>query len=198
MKKYRIIHIILSALFIYTFVFFSSPIHAEEKESDSFDTYELIKTDENRVVKNNSIEDRIDYLIKFSSITQSRGTQGNTDDDSTSSVRVSLTIEYDTIGNTVKLTNVSGNWKSLDSHAYVKSAKLIYGCSSLNNLITQTATKYPSTSFSYNTGFNKYVEKNFGSDVGAIIKVTIARGGSTWNFTLENILVRSNLDLGIS
>ena len=197
MKKYRIINIILSALFIYTFVFFSSPIHAEEKESDSFDTYELIKTDENRVVKNNSIEDRIDYLIKFPSITQSRGTHGNTDDDSTSSVKVSLIIKYDTIGNTVKLTNVSGNWKSLDSHAYVKSAKLIYGCSSIN-FVTQTATKYPSTPFAYNTGFNKYVENDFGSDIGAIIKVTIARGGSTWNFTLENCLRRSNLDLGVS
>lgn len=197
MKKYRIIHIILSILFIYTFASFSTPIHAEEKESDSFDTYELIKTDENRVVKNNSIEDRIDYLIKFPSITQPCGTQDQTDDDSTSSVRVSLIIEYDTIGNTVKLTKVSGNWKSLDAHAYVKSAKLIYGCSSIS-FVTQTATKYPSTPFSYNTGFNTYVEKNFGSDVGANITVTIVRGGSTWNFTLENILLRSDLGLGIS
>ena len=68
MKKYRIIHIILSILFIYTFASFSTPIHAEEKESNSFDTYELIKIDEKRVVKTNSIEDRIDYLLKFPSV----------------------------------------------------------------------------------------------------------------------------------
>lgn len=197
MKKYRIIHIILSILFIYTFASFSTPIHAEEKESNSFDTYELIKIDEKRVVKTNSIEDRIDYLLKFPSVCRVPGELKKTESDSTSSVKVSLFIEYDTVGSTVKLTKVSGNWKSLDAHAYVKSAKLIYGCSSVS-FVTQTATKYPSTPFSYNTGFNTYVEDDFGSDIGAIIKVTIARGGSTWNFTLENCLRRSNLDLGIS
>ncbi len=197
MKKYRIFYIVLSVLFIYVFASFSTQIHAEETKSGSFDTYELIKIDEKRVVKTNSIEDRIDYLLKFPSVYRAPGNQGKTESDSTSSVKVSLRIEYDTNGNTVKLTSVSGNWKSLDSHAYVKRAKLIYGCSSLK-FITQTATKYPSTPFEYNTGFNKYVENNFGSDVGAIIKVTIARGESTWNFTLENCLIRSNLDLGIS
>ena len=108
---------------------------------------------------------------------------------------LSITYENDGSGTKVILTGVSGNWKALDSKTYIKSAKLVYGCSSIS-LISQSATKYPASSpFSYYTGFTKYVAKDGGSRVGGRLELTLARGGSTWQFTLENNVVSNNLGL---
>lgn len=119
--------------------------------------------------------------------------------DGSISVRVYLTINYIKDGNFYLLTSVSGYWTFLDSGMSVTSSVLIYGCNGLTSdglsVFNQNATKYPSNYFSYNTGFQYYVNQYYGV-MGANLKVNLKQvnpNGTTrtWSFTTYNNLFNS-------
>ena len=138
-----------------------------------------------------TVPSEIHSMEPVTSVNWSDTTTGN---DSTYCYRATLTVKYDIVGTTYKLTNVSGSYLQLDSMANLISRHLIYGCSAVN-FITQRGEKTNFlTPFSYNTGFTQYVADNGGSQMGAILTLTIKRGGSTWKFVLKNMVLSSSLD----
>ena len=81
----------------------------------------------------------------------------------------------------------------------VTSSVLIYGCNGLTSdglsVFNQNATKYPSNYFSYNTGFQYYVNQYYGV-MDANLKVNLKQvnpNGTTrtWSFTTYNNLFNS-------
>ena len=173
---------------------FSTPVFAEdnhEAEVKMLDS-EIEKQSDNRFTQTTTYE-----IIIPAENRNARGSITSNDNDSTISMQATLTSTYskNATNTALLLTDVSGSWKPLDTWTYIKKAKLVYGCSSLS-LIEQTGVKYPTSSpFSYSTGFTKFVAIDGGSEVGARLTLTLARGGSTWNFTLPSSVISNNLGL---
>lgn len=172
---------------------FSTPVFAE----DSHEPEVRLIDSEIEKQSDNSFTQTSTYEIIIPANKTGRSYTTKNDRDSTISMEATLTSTYvaNAANNAILLTGVSGSWKPLDSRTSIKSARLVYGCSSIS-LVTQTGTKYPTSSpFSYSTGFSKYVAKNGGSEVGSRLTLTLARGGSTWNFTLTSSVISNNLGL---
>lgn len=114
--------------------------------------------------------------------------------DSTLSVRAWSTNYYDkktVSGKTMYLLKtVSGGRSISQPDAQITSQTLVYGCTDMLNV--QTATKYPTgSSWSYSTGFTKYVSPDNGPHaMGNNITFKIRRSTSTtWTFRHQNNVI---------
>ncbi len=111
--------------------------------------------------------------------------------DSTYSVLAWTTNYYDVKYSSIteyKLTSVSGGYTISQSGVQITSQALKYGCSDIFN--TQIGNKSPtSSSWSYNTGFTKYISPANGSYVmGNNVTLNIKRG-SSWTLYLQNNVI---------
>jgi len=135
------------------------------------------------------------YVTTFAAETGNKNASGS---DSTGSVTIRSSIYYNVKTTTagVKyyvLTKVSGGYSNLNSGVQITSQTVTYresgpGESGSGSVTYPITTKYPTGStFSYNTGYTKYVVLGSMTNFGCNYTVTLKRG-STWSYSLGNNL----------
>lgn len=110
--------------------------------------------------------------------------------DSTMSVKAHTTIFFKTKDTPVLylVTKATGGYSFGDLNVTVTEQKLKVACNGTfpTPVSSQIINKTPTgDSFSYTTGFTKYVKPDYGS-IGATYTLTLKRNGSPWNLQLIN------------
>lgn len=86
------------------------------------------------------------------------------------------------------LTKVSGNYSIVSGQSVsVKNQVISYGCESLSEIVKNQhdTKKITGSSYSYSTGYTKYIHEGAGASMGVNWTGTIQRG-SSWNFEFSN------------
>ena len=115
------------------------------------------------------------------------GDMGDSYWDPSGSVLFNMRLYYSEQSNpsTVRLDKVTGNLSVKQANITYSNQKVNYQCSN-PSVVQQQNSKYPTgSSFSYNTGFSKYVPAADYSSVGAAWSGKLTRGSSwTWQFNV--------------
>lgn len=113
--------------------------------------------------------------------------------DDSISVKAVITIYYSRITKNgvdyAKVTKASGGWTISDSSVSLSNRKVSIGSSGWP-VNSQSIEKKPTeNSWNYSTPFTwEYISLNAGHHIGANSTVTLKRGGSSWELTLNNRL----------
>lgn len=134
-------------------------------------------------------------LVSNPNVTMPRGDLEDTYWDRTGSVAFTATIYFKSSSNqdgnrTYLLTKVTGSADLNSSGIAISRQKVNYGCNSMVDGVSGqnlTSPKTPTgTSFSYTTGFSKYIQNITGSYLGMYWEGQLVRGTSIWTYEVSH------------
>lgn len=110
------------------------------------------------------------------------GTYSDTQWDKTSSINFYMQLTFSKKGTTAKLDKISGKIaKNVQSGVTATTTEVFYRTTNPAAGVEQLKRKYPSsTTFSYTTGFIKYVPAYSSSFIGGTWETKLKRGSSSW------------------
>lgn len=110
------------------------------------------------------------------------GTYSDTQWDKTSSINFYMQLVFSKKGTTAKLDKISGKIsKNVQSGVTATTTEVFYRTTNPAAGVEQLKRKYPkSTTFSYTTGFTKYVPAHSSSFIGGTWKTKLKRSSSSW------------------
>jgi|GEM_PF-6429000 len=122
----------------------------------------------------------------------SAGSKTETQWDTSLGVKGIVTIYYDRVGSTYKLTQVTGSWENHDAGSTLSNRSVIYAC--YDGLIYPSqlnSADLSSNTFNISTGYTRYANSDLTPcAVGCNSFVTISRpDGHNWQLITPNTLV---------
>ncbi|ATW26327.1 hypothetical protein [Candidatus Formimonas warabiya] len=169
----------------------------DSKELQTYSTAQVLK----ETKKQNGSTEKTIAVTTFVIVPLGGGSYNDEKPDSTGAVVAYSTRYWSTITDSVNntcylLTRASGGWRIEDAQVSLSSRKVIYNCNGAGAdggpaVTTQHVTKTPtSNTFSYSTGFTKYVCHGFdlGFSVGVSTEVKLTRGTANWYLFFDNFI----------
>lgn len=134
-------------------------------------------------------------LVSNPDITVLRGQLGDEYWDQTGSIAFTATIYFKSSSNqdgnrTYLLTKVTGSTDFNSSGITVSRQRVTYGCNSMVDGVSNQYLKKPKipsgTSFSYTTGYSKYIQNIAGAYLGMHWEGQLIRGTIIWNYEISH------------